>query len=41
MEEPQIEIDARVLVGQDETDVLPVGGMLRGAAETHRRELQR
>lgn len=41
MEEPQIEVDARVLVGQDETDVLPVGGMLRGAAETRRRELQR
>lgn len=41
MEEPQIKIDARVLVGQNEANVLPLGGMLRGVAEIHRRELQR
>lgn len=41
MEGSQVEIDARVLVGQTEADVLSIGGMLRGAAEAHRRKLQR
>lgn len=41
MEGPQVEIDARVLVGQAQADVLPAGGVQRGVAEAHRRELQR
>lgn len=40
MEEPQVEIDARVLVGQTQADVLPAGGVQRGTAKADRRELQ-
>lgn len=41
VEEPAVEINARVLVEQTEADVLPAGGVLRGAAEAHQRELRR